>query len=375
MAINSTLLGEVCHVKGQRPGSARYDPNQSPEERNEYSNLILMCPNHHTVIDDDEISYTVERLHEMKRGHEGRSAPVSDDEAALVANSFVGNENVSSIGQSGGLTAHTINAGSINLHHTNSTGSAPRQQRQVQAIEKIWQTICNLNKELGMVIFVDSVLISEEMDAYFRGNQANPFMDQLHGLSEETSVLERMLAAGVDDVAKERPFVSHRLWSVFFVIQAIFGRTGLLVTNSFKKARLRDWREDDVLSKQLRTLLSSGQIEQAKRMEIGGLRYIVSVLESRLSDRSRNEQPAILGRLKRLLSIFLAYHDHARRFRPTRSPKSHGQRTPEVGAKRPPGGRAGAARADARAGMEAASRTGAKGKEVAKFIHDIEPYQ
>lgn len=29
MAFDETLTGEVCHIKGARPGSARYDPNQT----------------------------------------------------------------------------------------------------------------------------------------------------------------------------------------------------------------------------------------------------------------------------------------------------------------------------------------------------------
>ena len=28
MALDETLTGEVCHIKGARPGSARYDPGQ-----------------------------------------------------------------------------------------------------------------------------------------------------------------------------------------------------------------------------------------------------------------------------------------------------------------------------------------------------------
>ena len=75
-----TLLGEVAHIKGLNVGSARHDRTQTPEERNAYSNLILLCPNHHTIIDDDEVSYTVERLHSIKTTHEALATPVSPEE-------------------------------------------------------------------------------------------------------------------------------------------------------------------------------------------------------------------------------------------------------------------------------------------------------
>jgi hypothetical protein len=103
MAYNETLTGEVCHIKGARRGSARHDADQLAGERHQYSNLILMCPTHHTVIDDDEEAYTVERLLRMKSEHEARSEPVPDTEAARVAMTFV--QSVSNTGQSGGLSA------------------------------------------------------------------------------------------------------------------------------------------------------------------------------------------------------------------------------------------------------------------------------
>ena len=49
---------------------ARYEATQSPEDRHHFDNLMLLCPNHHTLIDSiDPDSYSVERLKEMKRRH------------------------------------------------------------------------------------------------------------------------------------------------------------------------------------------------------------------------------------------------------------------------------------------------------------------
>ena len=52
------------------PKGPRYDPNQTVEERHAFGNLVLMCPIHHDVIDDDPDSYTVERLRSIKTTHE-----------------------------------------------------------------------------------------------------------------------------------------------------------------------------------------------------------------------------------------------------------------------------------------------------------------
>jgi hypothetical protein len=73
-----TVIGEICHIKGRKPDAKRYDLTQSPEERHGFDNLMLLCGNHHTVIDSDEVAYTVERLHQMKRDHEAKYAGGSE---------------------------------------------------------------------------------------------------------------------------------------------------------------------------------------------------------------------------------------------------------------------------------------------------------
>lgn len=65
-------MGIVAHIRGRQPGSARYDSQQTVQERNAYPNLIYMCVQHATQIDKKELEadYPVELLLEMKREHE-----------------------------------------------------------------------------------------------------------------------------------------------------------------------------------------------------------------------------------------------------------------------------------------------------------------
>ncbi|KKN19432.1 hypothetical protein LCGC14_0945800 [marine sediment metagenome] len=39
------LIGTLCHIKGNNPGSARYDESQPENERQSFSNLMAMCRN------------------------------------------------------------------------------------------------------------------------------------------------------------------------------------------------------------------------------------------------------------------------------------------------------------------------------------------
>lgn len=68
------FVGECAHIKGEKPGSARYDPAQTDEERSSRHNLMLLCSEHHILIDHPETrdTWTVDILQEMKAEHETR---------------------------------------------------------------------------------------------------------------------------------------------------------------------------------------------------------------------------------------------------------------------------------------------------------------
>jgi hypothetical protein len=79
------VLGEICHIKARSPEGPRYDPAQAEEERHAFENLLLLCPAHHKIVDDDPAKYTVEWLRETKARHEAQPAggPELSDDAAL----------------------------------------------------------------------------------------------------------------------------------------------------------------------------------------------------------------------------------------------------------------------------------------------------
>lgn len=61
--------GEAAHIKGDNPGSARYDALQPDAERDAFENLIWVCPTCHKTIDDQPDRYPVEALIGYKCTH------------------------------------------------------------------------------------------------------------------------------------------------------------------------------------------------------------------------------------------------------------------------------------------------------------------
>jgi hypothetical protein len=70
---NLIIIGEICHIEGERMTSARYNLNMTEEQRMGFDNLILLCPTHHTTVDKDPANYTKDSLKKMKTSHENKN--------------------------------------------------------------------------------------------------------------------------------------------------------------------------------------------------------------------------------------------------------------------------------------------------------------
>lgn len=78
----AVLLGEMAHIVAETLDGPR---GQSPlplEQRNRYDNLILLCTEHHTIIDGQPATYMVEGLHRFKAEHEARCQQSFESAAA-----------------------------------------------------------------------------------------------------------------------------------------------------------------------------------------------------------------------------------------------------------------------------------------------------
>lgn len=80
------VKAEMAHICGEKPNAPRHDPSMSPTEREGYSNRILLCPNHHVLIDRlDPEGHPAALLREMKSRHELVTTWATDAELETLA--------------------------------------------------------------------------------------------------------------------------------------------------------------------------------------------------------------------------------------------------------------------------------------------------
>jgi hypothetical protein len=67
---SKATVGEIAHIVAKSPEGPRGSNPLPVAERDEYSNLILLCPTHHKIVDDNEPDWPVEVLQQVKVDHE-----------------------------------------------------------------------------------------------------------------------------------------------------------------------------------------------------------------------------------------------------------------------------------------------------------------
>lgn len=64
-----SVIGDEAHIVAREPNGPRGMSDLTPQQIDNYDNLILLCKNHHKIIDDLPNKYTVKVLYWMKQEH------------------------------------------------------------------------------------------------------------------------------------------------------------------------------------------------------------------------------------------------------------------------------------------------------------------
>lgn len=78
------FIGQVCHIEAAEEGGERFNGKQTNEDRRAFSNLMLMCYEHHQVTNDVK-KYTVSALKSMKESHEKKYGDIASEMRKSIA--------------------------------------------------------------------------------------------------------------------------------------------------------------------------------------------------------------------------------------------------------------------------------------------------
>lgn len=109
---DNIILADICHIEGGEQDSPRYNPKLILEQLNDFDNLILMCKNHHKMIDSDETKYTVIELKNIKMNHEDKNKnkpfEITTSQTQIIYQEFVvDNQIIINKGEGNFATTHS----------------------------------------------------------------------------------------------------------------------------------------------------------------------------------------------------------------------------------------------------------------------------
>ncbi len=104
---DGTVLGEICHINARNAQGPRYDSNQSDKERHGFDNLILLCQNHHKIVDDKPDIYDADSLREIKSIHENLMRRNEIDQDSFYARILLNNLKKITINNSGNVMVNS----------------------------------------------------------------------------------------------------------------------------------------------------------------------------------------------------------------------------------------------------------------------------
>ena len=86
---DNVIIGKECHIVDKNPNTSRFIKDFPNKDSND--NLILMCGEHHDIIDSDGDKFTTKVLKEMKESHEKSIADrleMKEIEPLIIRDSF-----------------------------------------------------------------------------------------------------------------------------------------------------------------------------------------------------------------------------------------------------------------------------------------------
>lgn len=148
---------------------------------------------------------------------------------------------------------------------------------RIKAVDALWRELVRLEDYGGTARILADLFTVEELNAALQKGHKN-----VTGMFEECR--EKFgfgqgqpteFFSDSPDLEAARPFVSDRLWSLFFVIRAIYGRLGILAAKSVDQKQYLDWRHDELLNELLGQVLAEDLIARSKKLKHSAFQQVI----------------------------------------------------------------------------------------------------
>lgn len=161
--------------------------------------------------------------------------------------------------------------------------------KRVSAVDTLWRHIVGMEDHYSELLSLLNICTPQELSDALDGKHQG-IMGMLESGYKKSPLREPGPYVTNPDIPATRPFVSERLWSLFFVIRAVYGRLAVLVGMSYEKKQYIDWATDDLMNTLVGRVLAPEVIARGKK-RLGGFSNVIC----------RNLETAFLEEARRVL--------------------------------------------------------------------------
>lgn len=96
-----SIISKICHITAASKNGPRYDENMTDDDRRAFDNLILLCDEHHVIIDnkENEHLYPVSLLKRWKYDHQQKVMALMSEKNLLSKHPLALNKVINAIGK------------------------------------------------------------------------------------------------------------------------------------------------------------------------------------------------------------------------------------------------------------------------------------
>jgi hypothetical protein len=193
--------------------------------------------------------------------------------------------------------------------NTFSFGQQKAQEKRLEAVEALWNSVLEVRRACQKAIFFYSMLLPNEYNDLLTNTKLQKSFSDLNYESTLGKISDH------SDLEKHRPYLGETLWYLFYLYNAILGRMTYLLIDGKEKGDITNWMTDSLTSQYLDHIMTGEQLEQIKNNQSNAAGRVLMFLEGYLleeislivsGERSSKESFEYAQRLKGKDSLSLA---------------------------------------------------------------------
>ncbi|MFM2589696.1 hypothetical protein [Vibrio sp. TBV020] len=160
------------------------------------------------------------------------------------------------------------------IHATNINRTQVSYEKSIEAIDKLWCGLLEINSTKPLLLTYADLLVDEEFGVDFGTCDVKHFPEIFD------SDITKMMADSFE-LEKHRLYCGEHLWSIFFMYRQLIGRVSVLIKKGREQGNVPHWWKDQICLFIIDTMLCEQEKVEFLSQKAGKLSWLTKNLEKK----------------------------------------------------------------------------------------------